>query len=67
MVIHFHNLNLFDKINEKSPENFEKNQKIGENENCICLLIRNDLIVKFKIYVNKTNYPLKSEIQNKLI
>lgn len=45
----------------------KKNQKIGENENCICLLIRNDLIVKFKIYVNKTNYPLKSEIQNNLI
>lgn len=41
---------------------FEQNRKIGENHNYICILIRNDSIKEFIIYINKTNLQLNSQI-----
>lgn len=48
------------KINDF--ELFKKQRLLGENENYICELIRNDLIIEFSNYVEKTNYPLSSNI-----
>ena len=48
------------------PENFEMNREIGENENYICKLIRNDSIEEFVAYMTKTNYSLNSEITSSI-
>ena len=54
---------FFNDKNFEIPENFEENRKIGENEDYICKLIREDLIEEFIIYVNKTTYSLKNSIK----
>lgn len=46
--------------------NFYEKRKKGENESYICSLIRNDLVEEFISYVNKTNYPLSSEIEKSI-
>ena len=47
----------FQKTIEK---NDEENLSIGENDSYISKLIREDSIEEFIIYVNKTNFPLKT-------
>ena len=42
---------------------FDENRTIGENDNYICHLIRNDLVEEFVAYVNRTNYDLSSKIK----
>lgn len=48
------------QMQEEYIENFEENRKKGENESTICELVRNDMIIEFIIYINKTNYPIKN-------
>ena len=48
-----------DKISKEIPEDFEEKRKIGENDNFICELIRNDLINDFISYVSKSKINLK--------
>ena len=43
-------------------EEHDRKRRIGENDNYICQLIRNDSIDDFIIYVNQSNIPLKSQI-----
>ena len=57
----------FEKFNKVKPsiENnklFEERRLIGENENYICQLIRNDSINDFIVYINKNNISLSSKI-----
>ena len=46
------------EISIESTSNFEEKRKIGENDDYICELIRNDSIDEFVIYVNQTNLSL---------
>lgn len=48
------------EMKQEVPEHFYENRRIAENENRICLLIRNDLIKEFVQYVtiNKTKLSL---------
>ena len=48
--------------NDQLPENFQLNRQIGENEQYICKLIREDLIEDFIIYVNKNDTDLSMKI-----
>ena len=45
---------------ENLNDKFEENRRIGENNNNLCNLIRNDIIKEFIIYVNQTNLPIKT-------
>ncbi|KAK8876102.1 hypothetical protein M9Y10_006288 [Tritrichomonas musculus] len=51
-----------EEVTEFDIELFEKNRMIGENDQYICELIRDDLIDDFIIYVNRTNYSLSMPI-----
>ena len=51
---------------DRDPEIFEKNRKKGENESYYCQLIRKDLIDDFIIFVNQTNFSLKSIIKKSI-
>ena len=42
---------------------FNLNREIGENDDYICQLIRNDLIEEFIIYVNKNDLPLSTKVK----
>ena len=53
------NVELFDK----NPDEFEKLMKIGENENEICQLIRNDSLDEFISFVEKNNLSLTMHIK----
>ena len=46
--------------------NYDENRQKGENESYICSLIRNDSIVEFISYVNKSNIPLDSDIEKSI-
>ena len=50
--------NIFDKL----PENFNEKRKIGENDDYLCELIRNDWIEDFIKYVNFNNIKLNEII-----
>lgn len=50
------------EITENQDE-FEKKRKIGENDNELCQLIRNDLIHEFITYVNRNNLQLTEIIE----
>ena len=54
------------KISSELPENFEENRKIGENDDQICELIRNDMIDEFITHVNRMNISLKSNVCNSI-
>ena len=54
---------IIDEISKEIPLDFEEKRNIGENDDYICQLIRNDLIDDFISYVNKNNYPLYSTIK----
>ena len=45
---------------------FQEKCEKGENDSYICKLIREDLIDDFVIYVNKTNYRLRSKISESI-
>ncbi|KAK8893183.1 hypothetical protein M9Y10_021598 [Tritrichomonas musculus] len=49
--------------NVDTPEIFEKNRLLGENNSEFCQLIRNDSFEEFKNYVTKTNLSLTSTIE----
>ena len=53
-------------INELLSDNFEEKRRIGENDNYICKLIRNDSVQDFIAYVNKTNLSLRTKIEASL-
>ena len=53
-------------INKELPENFYELRKEGQNDSYICKLIRNDSVVEFIEYVNRSNYPLQSLIGNSI-
>ncbi|KAK8853725.1 hypothetical protein M9Y10_016268 [Tritrichomonas musculus] len=53
---------LKNKILFKLPENFNEKRKIGENDDYLCELIRNDLIEEFIKYVNLNNIKLNEII-----
>lgn len=53
-------------INEIPASNFEENRKIGENEDHLCQLIRDDLIEDFIIYVSSKYIPLEKRITNSI-
>ena len=49
--------------NEENFKIFDSKRKIGENENYICNLIRNDQVKEFIVHVNKTNLSLSTIIE----
>ena len=49
-----------DSRNRNATEYFEENRKIGQNDNFLEQLIRNDSIDEFVAYVNKTNMSLRT-------
>lgn len=49
-------------FNTSQPDEIKQKQHIGENDNHICYLIRNDLIEEFIIYVNQNNIFLSSSV-----
>ena len=51
---------------EELEANFEDKRKIGENDNYICQLIRNDSVEEFISYCNKINLPVNSCIENSI-
>ena len=52
------------KTNEDENLNeFKNKRQIGENDNLICKLIRDDLIEEFIIFVKKNDYPINSDIE----
>lgn len=58
--------NIKQELLDEDPNiliNFDKNRKIGENENYFCEMIRNDSIDTFISYVNKTNLSLFTTIK----
>ena len=48
---------------DKIDADFKEKRNIGENDDFISQLIRQDLIEEFIIFVKKNEYPLKSEIK----
>ena len=48
---------------ETLPDIFYENRKIGENDDLICKMIREDLIDEFISHVNKMDTPLQSTIK----
>ena len=53
---------LLKQIEKEIPEKFIENREKGENEDEICKIIQNDSIDEFISFVNKTDYPLTSEV-----
>lgn len=45
------------------PENYEEKRHKGENDSCLCEIIRNDDIDEFIIYYSKTNFSLSKTIE----
>lgn len=65
----FYTKQLLDDLNPKVPEfsnenfdEFDMKRKIGENDQYICQLIRNDSVTEFISYVNRANIPI-SEVK----
>ena len=54
------------EMDESDLELFEKNRIIGENDQYICELIRDDLIDDIIIYVNRTNFSLSKPINSSI-
>ncbi|KAK8849939.1 hypothetical protein M9Y10_018530 [Tritrichomonas musculus] len=62
----FINESMIQYILKILPQNYEDLREIGENEDFICKLIREDSIQDFIIFINKTNYPLNSHIKTSI-
>ena len=56
-------LSMNENLDEEITEDFKKNRKIGENDNCLCKLIRKDLIIEFIEYIKQYNLSLNSIIE----
>ena len=54
------------EADETSMKIFNQKRKIGENDDYICTLIQKDSVIEFISYVNKTNYPLSSNIKTSI-
>ena len=54
------------KFSKQLPDNFFKQRKIGQNENYICKLIREDSIDEFITFVNQHNYLPNSNIERSI-
>lgn len=54
---------LLQSNDEITHEVLDKKRRIGENDNHICELIRNDNINDFITYVKKNNYPINSLVK----
>ena len=52
-----------ENIKKELPTNFHELRKVGEDENFICKLIRDDNIKDFIVYVNKNNIQLNTPIK----
>lgn len=57
---------VLDKIEQKIPENFYENRRLGENESLLCKIIRKDSVEEFKSYVKENNIQLGSLIQSSI-
>lgn len=62
----FLDVKLNQKISRTIPKNYEELRKIGENDDTICQLIRNDSVTEFDEYVNKNNVDLNSTVKNSI-
>ena len=51
---------------EELPEDFYEKRKLGENDDYICQLIREDKIEEFIIFVQKNDYSLNQEIKSSI-
>ncbi|KAK8895501.1 hypothetical protein M9Y10_023968 [Tritrichomonas musculus] len=51
------------KLNQFDSDEFENKRLLGENDNHICMLIRNDFVEDFIAYTNSTNYDLSAKIK----
>ena len=51
-----------DEFNQENFTVYERNRKLGENNDAIAEMIRNDLVEKFIIHVNQNNMNLNSNI-----
>ena len=49
---------------KEAPEEFEKKRQIGQNEDYICELIRNDSVEEFIQYTQRKNIPLDTTVIN---
>ncbi|KAK8838525.1 response to abiotic stimulus [Tritrichomonas musculus] len=54
------------ELNDNNLDLFNKNRKLGENDSYICSLIRNDQVVDFITYVEKTNIDPSSDIEKSI-
>ena len=61
-----YSMNFKNILNEELPEDFDEKRKIGENDNKICEIIRNDSIEEFITYVKKINYPINLKIRESI-
>lgn len=55
-------IGTFKENENKEKEEIERKRLIGENDNLICHIIRNDSIEEFVKYVHQANIPLRSQI-----
>lgn len=53
-------------LNKEGPNSFEQKRKIGENDNFICKLIRDDSIDEFIQYINMNKIDSLSEIPSSI-
>lgn len=53
-------------LSEKLPPNFYEERKIGQNNDYICQLIRNDSVVDFISYTNKINLSYENQINHSI-
>ena len=54
------------KMSKELPEDFEEKRKIGENDNYLCQLIRNDSIEEFLNYIKQNNISLSSKVSHSI-
>ncbi|KAK8845767.1 hypothetical protein M9Y10_020685 [Tritrichomonas musculus] len=55
-----------ESLPSEEHDNFEEKRKIGENDSCICELIREDSIDEFTSHVEKTNLKISSNIEKSI-
>lgn len=54
------------EMSKEIPEDFDEKRLIGENDDHICHMIRNDMIEEFITFINQNNYPLNSTISQSI-
>lgn len=57
---------VLDSIEQKIPENFYENRRLGENDSLLCKIIRKDSVEEFVSFVQKNNIQLGSLIQSSI-